>query len=281
MVDTFDKIFGHICAFNDTNQPLFGITNKDHQVICYSTEEALCYREAYLNFTEDMYIRLLGIDSKESADDFFADYPYFRFCFEGTYNKTYGLITKENYLQHVVDSIRNFLAFIELRKKAQVYLSEPSDFEKWIDIVRFIATCKSVGCFVDEESIDDCKQFIELGVDDNKKSADIVVRTLLRELSKCFEKEMSCVNTYSSPTKNSIIYYCPTLLSAMYTQLFVSEFNRDEYCQCANKKCTKYFKRDKTHPQTLCPEHMSSRQRRRLKQKIKQKQVESCPYDEE
>ena len=63
--------------------------------------------------------------------------------------------------------------------------------------------------------------------------------------------------------KQLIRLHCPTVLSAMYQKMLLASFNEDEYKRC--KRCGKYFKVDKWHPQTMCDEHMESRRNKRIR----------------
>lgn len=75
---------------------------------------------------------------------------------------------------------------------------------------------------------------------------------------------MSTIDTSFNPEIGAIELICPSLLVALYVRCFIDFHHGREYRKCAHPKCDAYFLVDQSHPQTRCPKHMETRQRKRL-----------------
>jgi len=102
-----------------------------------------------------------------------------------------------------------------------------------------------------------------------KQVNEVVDNWMFSDVAAFVSTITSRANITFDPESSTVVYKCPDLLTAMYMMSFISDFNADEYKECAHPKCHTFFKVDTSHPQSMCDRHMEPRRRKRENQRNK------------
>lgn len=272
----FSDAFASEVAFTKDQEPLFDLLLENHQRNLPEEIENfgnLDIEEQFEEFTNDLYLELLGISTNQDAEEFFQKRKNYRIEFKNAMNTSIQLITEGEYLRFFLRSLRDYHSFTELGDK----LAEFKDKNKaWQDMSALFSSYKLL------ENVLGCVEYpsyIELF----NENTDID-RTIAELQAKLKDFASAYVNmaTFSYDSSNScVVYKCKTLLSAMYMKWLISDFNKDTYKQCGHKNCNAFFKVNKSHPQTLCPKHIASRQRKRRNQKSREQEKHINYFEDE
>ena len=229
--------------FDKDGQPVFvfdkGVLNKKN--------------EPYEVFTDDIYIELLGIENEKKAEDFINTHSFFCFSFThdfgGEFSET-TLINKRKYLQFMLRNIKQFKEISAIYKEVTHMLNEPENINAALSAVRLLAT--------------DPTSEQRLLLDQLNPSPLKLLHSVEPQIEKLisFIEQQTKTIKIVSFFKPIIEFRCPSLLSAMYQKMLISAFNREEYRQCANKRCTNYFKVGNRTTQKYCEKHLEARRRK-------------------
>ena len=86
---------------------------------------------------------------------------------------------------------------------------------------------------------------------------------MVEDYERFFETILKGASATYSISDGSLIYSCKDLITAMYMMTYIAAFNEENYQECADEKCHRWYLVDKRHPQSRCPEHMRVRQKKR------------------
>ena len=247
-IKTYKKLYDEN-LFDKEGQPVFIIEKRKENLV----------DEHYETFTDELYLELLCVNDTKKAEAFINKYPHF--CIAShedfIYKETDFVISKKDYLYKMLYFIEQFKQASDIYKKVVIILKEPDNTNEIQNLVSFVNIKQSIRNHEQRVSLAD---IFGKGI-----LYDVIFYDqLIDDFIRFIEQKTSMVKSMSF-FKPTLELCCPSLLSAMYQKLIISEYNNEEYRQCANKHCTNYFKVGNRKTRKVCDKHLESRRRKQQK----------------
>ena len=251
----YDAAYGELKMFSATGEQMIDARDDGRFVI--GDQE----------FTTTMFCDVISMNSNEDVEAFMQKHPRLRLLTTGK------ILSFNDYSKSVIQAIQLYRLSAELSDAFKAYDAEPTAMNLLavFELSIMIAAPEN-----HDRELSDLKRRIE---QDHLRISDGDLELIRSRLYHHINKMLS-PNRLSFHVDNStIIYVCPTVKSAMYMHHFLDFFNRNEYRVCKHPSCNKFFLVDRHHPQSMCPEHMLARQKKRAKQKQKEREEEALSWD--